>query len=403
MIPPDIDAKIGISVYSTEFGGIGGKIRTRPEDFAVSEVLSDAAQESVGDSGDYAVYLLRKARMDTRHAVSDVFKRRGTRLKPLGLKDASAETVQTLCATRKGKAFADISTNRYSVRFAGYVKRPLSGRDMVANRFKIRISGCSAGLETFDGQNRILNFYGYQRFGSGRPVTHLIGKAMLQRDFGRAVRLILAFVSPYESEGDARLRGDLADEANYERLAGQLPPWMDVEAIVLQEMILHGDALRAVRAVPLSLRRLYVSAYQSYIFNLSLSMAYMDGQDLFAARDGDVCYDADSRIRRYDGGGDGGGCMSLAVPFVGYSYYKKTRFDQQISHVLDSEGVTPKDFFIKEMQEVSDQGGFRQAAVQCSGYRADASTVEFSLQRGSFATMVLREIMKPADPIAAGF
>ena len=71
--------------------------------------------------------------------------------------------------------------------------------------------------------------------------------------------------------------------------------------------------------------------------------------------------------------------------------------------MLDSEGVEPRDFFIKEMQEVSDQGGFRQAAVQCSDYRADASAVEFSLSRGSFATMVLREIMKPEDPIAAGF
>lgn len=400
---PDIDARIGISVYSTGFGGIGGKIRARPEDFAVSEVLSEAAQESIGGSGDYAVYLLKKTRIDTRHAVSDIFKRRGTRLKPLGLKDASAVTVQTLCATRKGKAVADLDTERYSLRLAGYVKRPLSGRDMAANRFKIRITGCSAGPDTFDGHCRILNFYGYQRFGSRRPVTHLIGKAMLQRDFDQAVRLILAFASPYESEDDARLRGELADGANYERLAREIPAWMDVEKTVLREMILHGDAHRAVRAVPLSLRRLYVSAYQSYIFNLSLSMAYADGQDLFAARHGDVCYDAGGRIRRYDDDGAGGAGMSLSVPFVGYSYYKKTRFDPQISQVLGSEGVAPRDFFIKEMQEVSDQGGFRQAAVQCSDYRADSSTVEFSLQRGSFATMVLREIMKPGDPIAAGF
>ena len=43
----------------------------------------------------------------------------------------------------------------------------------------------------------------------------------------------------------------------------------------------------------------------------------------------------------------------LALPFVGYSYYKKTRFDYQISKILKQEEITPKDFFIKEMQEVS--------------------------------------------------
>lgn len=396
---PDIDTRIGILVYSTEFGGIGGRIRARPEDFVVSEVLSKAAQDSIEESGDYAVYLLKKTRLDTRHAVSDIFKRRGIRLKPLGLKDASAVTSQTLCATRKGEAVADLVTGRYSLSSLGYVRRPLSGRDMAANRFKIRIAECSSGPDTFDGHDCILNFYGYQRFGSSRPVTHLVGKAMLQRDFDQAVRLILSFASPYESKEDAHLRGELADEANYKRLARQIPSWMDVERTVLLEMILHGDAHRAVRAIPLSLRRLYVSAYQSYIFNLSLSMACLDGQDLSAARPGDVCYDAGGRIRRYDHRGG----MRLAVPFVGYSYYKKTRFDPQISQVLDSEGVAPKDFFIKEMQEVSDQGGFRQAAVQCSEYRADKHTAEFSLSRGSFATMVLREIMKPADPISAGF
>ena len=112
---PDIDTRIGISVYSTGFDGIGGRIRAKPEDFAVSEALSEAAQESIRESGDYAVYLLKKTRMDTRHAVSDIFKRRGVRLKPLGLKDASAVTVQTVCATRKGRAIADLATDRYSV------------------------------------------------------------------------------------------------------------------------------------------------------------------------------------------------------------------------------------------------------------------------------------------------
>ena len=55
------------------------------------------------------------------------------------------------------------------------------------------------------------------------------------------------------------------------------------------------------------------------------------------------------------------------------------------------------------MQEVSSEGGFRQAAIHCSNYSSHDDVVEFSLSRGSFATILLREIMKPKDPMTAGF
>ena len=67
------------------------------------------------------------------------------------------------------------------------------------------------------------------------------------------------------------------------------------------------------------------------------------------------------------------------------------------------EEITPKDFFIKEMQEVSSEGGFRQAAIHCTDYMSEKNRVEFSLSRGSFATILLREIMKPREPLDAGF
>ena len=89
---PNLDSLIGISVYSTDFNGIGGKIRIKPEDFQVSELISDKAKNSIDDNDGYAVYKLKKKKIDTNHALSDVFKKKGIRLKSLGLKDASAIT-----------------------------------------------------------------------------------------------------------------------------------------------------------------------------------------------------------------------------------------------------------------------------------------------------------------------
>jgi len=396
---PEIDSQIGISVFSTTFNGIGGRIRTEAEDFRVSEVISDKSVKSITLQDGYAVYKLKKKKIDTNHALSDIFRKTGIRLKALGLKDAFAVTEQFVCSDNKGKSIDRYASEKYSIEKIGFAKKPLSKKDMIANHFNIKISNCSDNLSKFVDYQKILNFYGYQRFGSKRPVTHLIGKALLRRDFKKAVELIVSFTSTYDSKENTEIREKLVDKSNYKKYLDQVPPQMDIERIVLQEMIDHDDAQKAIHAVPLHLRRFYVQAYQSFLFNQSLSAAFTDGENLFAAQEGDVCYDLHGILGKFIKGLD----QHLALPFVGYSYYKKTRFDFQISKILEAEEITPKDFFIKEMQEISSEGGFRQAAIQCTDYSAKNNIVEFSLSRGSFATILLREIMKPEDPILAGF
>ena len=396
---PNLDSQIGIAVYSTQFIGIGGKIRVEPKDFQVIELISKKAQNSINDQNGYAVYKLKKKKIDTNHALSGIFKQKGIRLKSLGLKDASAITEQFVCSGNKGRVIENFSTEKYSLEKIGFVKKPLSKKDMIGNHFKLKITGCQNGLSTFTEYDKILNFYGYQRFGSKRPVTHLIGKAILQRDFKKAVSLILSFTSIYDSKENTEIREKLSDEENYEKYYDQVPFQMDIERMVLKEMIEHGEPIRAIRIIPVSLRRFYIQAYQSFIFNQSLSAAFLDGENLFEAQSGDVCFDSHGIIGKYVKGLE----QNLALPFVGYSYYKKTRFDFQISKILQQEEISPKDFFIKEMQEVSSEGGFRQAAIRCSNYSSHDNVVEFSLSRGSFATILLREIMKPEDPIIAGY
>ncbi len=396
---PKIDSQIGISVYSTSFDGIGGKIRINPEDFLVSEQISEKSLNSITSQGDYAVFKLKKKKIDTNHALSDIFKKKGIRLKALGLKDASAVTEQFVCSDNRGKSIDGLSSDKYSLEKIGYTKKPLSKKDMIGNHFKIKISECVEGLSKFSDCDKILNFYGYQRFGSKRPVTHMIGKAIVQKNFKKAVELIVSFTSPYDSKENTEIREKLSDKSNYRQYFDQVPFQMDIERIVLEEMIQHDDEQKAIRMIPINLRRFYIQAYQSYLFNQSLSSAFSDGENLFTCKDGDVCFDHHGVIGKFVKGLD----QKLALPFIGYSYYKKTRFDFQISKILETEEISPKDFFIKEMQEVSSEGGFRQAAICCTDYNTSENVVEFTLSRGSFATILLREIMKPEDPILAGF
>jgi len=395
---PTIDSQIGISVYSTKFNGVGGRIRDEAENFKVDEVLSEKSLNSINQQDGYAVYKLKKKKIDTNHALSDIFRKKGIRLKALGLKDASAITEQFVCSDSKNKSIESYSSEKYSLEKIGFAKKPLSKKDMIANHFSIKISDCE-DFSDFTEYDKILNFYGYQRFGSKRPVTHLIGKALLHRNFKKAIELIISFTSPYDSKENTEIREKLSDKSNYKKYFDQVPSQMDIERIVLQEMIEHDNEQNAIHAIPLSLRRFYIQAYQSFLFNHALSAAFADGENLFAAQEGDVCYDFHGILGKYVKGLD----QHLALPFVGYSYYKKTRFDFQISKILKTEEITPKDFFIKEMQEISSEGGFRQAVIQCTDYSSKDTTVDFTLSRGSFATILLREIMKPQDPILAGF
>jgi len=396
---PKIDSEIGISVYTTRFEGCEGKIRSRDEDFLVSEVLSKNAIQNISADGDYAVYKLKKRGIDTTHSLANVFKKYNLRLKSLGLKDATAVTEQYVCSEKKLNSISKISEDNYSLERIGFVKKPLSKKDMIGNQFKIKITDTSIDISKFNEFDKILNFYGYQRFGSKRPVTHLIGKALLQQDYARAVTLLLSFTSEYDSQENTKLRKNLSDTSNYSKLLDEIPFQMDLERIVVNQMIQDDDPKKAIRALPLAIRRFYLQAYQSFLFNKTLSMAFIDGEDLFLPQQGDVCYDKNGIIGKFSN--ETG--QRLSIPFVGYSYYKKTRFHYQISKILESEEVSPKDFFLKEMQEISSEGGFRNSSIKCDDIDITNDWIRFTLSRGSYATIVMREVMKPKDPITAGF
>lgn len=396
---PKIDLDIGISVYSTSFEGCGGKIRITDEDFLVSEVLSKKVLQSISLEGSYAVYKLKKHGIDTNHSLSNVFKKYGLRLKSLGLKDASAVTEQFVCSEIKSNSVEKILEEKYSFERIGFVKKPLSKKDMIGNKFTIKITGATNDIKKFDEYEKILNFYGYQRFGSTRPVTHLIGKAILQKNYEKAVTLLLSFTSEYDSPENSKLRKKLSDKSNYSKLLNTIPLQMDLERIVVNQMIKYDDPKKSIHTLPISMRRFFIQAYQSFLFNKTLSMALIDGEDLFSPQNGDVCYDKNGIVGKFSN--EAG--QTLSIPLVGYSYYKKTRFHYQISKILESEEILPKDFFTKEMQELSSEGGFRNSSIKCDDINVTNNTVSFTLSRGSYATIVMREIMKPNDPIIAGF
>ena len=396
---PQIDKEIGISVYTTKSLPVNGKIKQKENDFSVREVLSEKILSFIDNTDGHAVYLLTKSGIDTNHVLIDIEKRYGILLKSLGLKDANAKTQQYVYTYKKLNPLEKIEGKKYSAKRIGFVKKPISKKYMLGNFFEIQVSHTNKPLPSMTDNQKSLNFFGYQRFGSRRPITHLVGKSIVKGDYNQALEYLLNFSSKYDSDRNNELRKLISERKSESEIIELLPYSMDIERNLLKQLSIDKDPKNAIRSIPLGLRRFYVQAYQSFLFNKTLSMAYEYEDELFSPTIDDVCFDKNTELGKFENDPE----QKLAIPLIGHSYYKKSRFDYYIKKILQDELLTPKDFFINDFQELSLDGGFRNASINLQNFSISDNLVKFQLSRGSYATIVLREILKPENPLDCGF
>ncbi len=133
---------------------------------------------------------------------------------------------------------------------------------MIGNHFTIRIDDTSRNINEFSEFEHILNFFGYQRFGSKRPITHIVGKKIVQKDFKGAVDVLLSSNSDYDTNQNNEIRNIISQSRNYSEIIDKIPKSMDIELTVMREMEKSNDPVKAIRAIPLQMRLFYVQAYQ---------------------------------------------------------------------------------------------------------------------------------------------
>jgi tRNA pseudouridine13 synthase len=406
----------GMECYCTAFAGIGGSIKQDTASFRVSELVDGSllggVEKEPGGAHRYPLYLLEKEGVDSNHALFEIERAHRLRLRVMGIKDAKAVTSQYAGAERAWQnAPKELRTSHTRLTLVGFTRKPLGRESLAGNEFSITIHDPSRqDISGFAAEiGRIANFYGLQRFGSERLVTHLVGREIVKRDFAKAAELLLSYTTEYDTDASREIRKKCSDPANYRQALREVPQGMDIERQLLSALAAGKDATAALRAVPLQIRRLFVQAYQAYIFNRCVSRAIAQGEDVSKPKAGDLCFEMEGpatfgRIKKYDAGTKVP--MVPAVRMAGYTFQPgKGRFEALTKELLEQEGVTAKDFYIKEMQELSQQGGFRQAPLWCRDFNHHAKplAVSFKLPKGSYATTLLRELMKPQDPIKAGF
>ena len=458
MAIPEIDRQIGIEAYVTEASGIGGHIRKKAEDFVVEEILVDsskatvekvAGQPALGATAErqrFLLCLLVKRNWDTLIMVRNVARALGIaqeRVQIAGIKDAKAVTAQHVTIEGvSAEDAANVLVKDVELRPVGYFHEPLSTYFLLGNNFKITICGITLAEATVKKRiaaaaseiaaiGGIPNFYGHQRFGTTRAVTHLVGKAMVQGDLEEAAMLFLAKPSIHEHTESRRVRCELQATRDFRRALQEYPTQLRYERFMLAHLVENsGDYAGAFRRLPEKLQRLLVQAYQSFLFNRFLSERLRRGFALGRAEAGDFVVNVErsglpmirtarivdetklSEVNQLIQAGK----LRVALPVVGFKQrLSQGEMGEVQRRILEAEGVELESFEVPELPEVSGRGEVRAVVSPVRDFAAgtvsdDSNesgkrqvTLEFGLLRGCYATVLLREVMKPKNPIDAGF
>ena len=410
---PPIDRLAGMDFYSTDFKGCGESIKDKNEDFQVFELLDSSISNQISKVQTkyykIPIYVLEKNNIDSSHAIHKIFQKMRTKLRILGLKDAKAITLQ-YATGQSSKVIQNMDTGDVKLKLIGFLAFPLKKSNLVGNRFKIRISyaDCEYISKHASDFYGIANYYGLQRFGSERLVTHLVGREIIRKNFRAALELYLCYTTKYDSKFSKEIRNKCLDQKNYKSVLKVMPKGMDIERIILSALMEGKSDVAALRSIPVAMRRFFIHSFQSYLFNKCISRAMQDGESLSKTNRDDLCFEigngfALGKLYRSEGTEKEKNVVP-AIQLAGYGLKNSGgRFEKISIEILKEEKIIPRDFYINELQELSIEGGYRQTTLMTHGFSSDQGKIEFTLPVGAYATTLLREIMKPIDPIKSGF
>ena len=373
--------------YLSDSTGLGGAIKESVDDFKVEEV----AEHDI-NGGDHLILKLTKHNMTTMAAIreiSNILHISRKRFGYAGNKDKKAVTTQYI-------SIEGIDENEAENIFVPGIEVEILGKNghiavgqLEKNKFEIILRDIAfpeEGVERrlykiWEDLDGIMpNYFGRQRFGSVRPITHQVGKEILKGNFGKAVWTYIA--KPYEEEHKKvrKVREKLWETRDPSKAAEKFPEQYRYEKTLLYHLAKNPqNYIGALQRLPDGLQRLFIHSYQSYVFNHALSEMIDEG-----FRDTDY-----------------------ELPLVGYKTPMKDEEPyEKIQKVLEEDEITQEDFKIKSMPHLRSEGSYRKCFAPVSSFEVvstdsddlnmnkSMAKLRFELKKGCYATSFLREFMK---------
>jgi len=391
---------------TSDLPGTGGVIKESPEAFVVEEI---PAYEPCG-SGEHLYLTIEKRGMTTLEAIRRIARELHLQEREIGyagMKDAVGVTRQTVSVQRI-KAEAVVGREFGGIRIISAVRHTnkLKLGHLKGNRFRIAVLGGSAAapeivpaIISILARRGVPNYFGYQRYGS-QGNSHMIGAAMLQRDWQGAIDRLIGEPESVRDEDwrsaiVAYRQGDLAMAMRL------MPRHCSSEKDLLQRLASRPEAWeKAFAAVHPRLRKLYLSAFQSFLFDRvveqrleaidrvttgDLAWKHLNGA-CFLVED---CAAEAPRAEAFE--------ISATGPMFGCKMKQPGGAVLDLEQrILSAEGISPEAFDLGSGLRMEGERRPLRVPLEDPSFRieGDSLQLEFSLPRGSYATSVLREITK---------
>jgi tRNA pseudouridine13 synthase len=390
--------------------GVEGRIRERIEDFVVEEL---PLYEPAG-VGEHCYLTVQKVGLSTHEAIRRLAREIHVRPEAIGyagMKDAKAVARQTFSIQGLDPHRVEgLAIPGLTVLAARLHRNKLRIGHLAGNRFLIRLRGTGPGAEercrlVLDALSTkgLPNLFGRQRFGS-KGDGHLAGRAVLRRDPEALVDAILLDRDGRERDPRLREARDRYASGDLEGAFRAFPHAYEAERRVLESLAKGRPPEQAIRRIPRATFRLYLSAYQSHLFNRLLlvrmpDLGRLEAGDLAYLHDRGAVFSVEDvaveqpRADRFE--------ISPSGPLFG----KKVLLaegapGEREREVLDEERLTIEQWKLPGLRLDGERRPFRVpltgATVRAEG--DDTVLLAFSLPKGSYATAALREVMKSEDP-----
>ena len=374
------------------------KIKRRPEDFQVEELTAFRPS-----AGPFSLYAMTKRSLGTPEAIEAVARRWNVPRESIsfgGLKDRHAETTQFV--TIRAGLRRGLKQTNLELRYLGQAPRPFGPKDIEGNRFRIILRDWDAAGEKRARQalaeldrHPLPNYFDDQRFGSLGPSGEFVGRAWCEQKYERAVWLALAEENEHDRPDDQSEKKILRDKW------GDWPACKAALAKSHRRSIVSfladrpGDFKGALARINSDLRGLYLSSFQSFLWNRVLSDVVREASpDSFPVelKAGTVRFFRTLK----------GPLGVIPLPSA------RARFDSEemrgrVESSLKELGLELKALRIRHPRENFFSRGERPATFRPAGLKSEWGAddlypgrrkliLSFDLQRGSYATILVKRI-----------
>lgn len=432
MEPAAVETTVGIATYLTSFSGIQGKLRTIPEDFIVQELPLNLKPNLTGT---YTIAWVKSTNWDTHLLVRQMSKRlqvSSKRISFAGTKDKRAVTTQLMSFFNiAAKQLEDLAIKDVVITPLHTSKKPITLGKLKGNHFDIIIRNIKDTITKqhiqqyttfFTKTKGFPNYFGIQRFGSIRPITHLVGKYIIRGEFEQAVMIYLAKAYPEEPSEISEMRRNLTKTHDFAEALASFPIHLHFERAMLSALQHNPtDFKTALLALPKNLLLMFINAYQSYLFNKIISMRLLKGIPLDSAIPGDIIISnshpsrnknfisaTPSNIDKVNHQIEKQHALVSGILVGTDPLYAEGEMGEIEHTILEQETIDTRLFFIPEIPFLSSSGTRRNIYAPVGNLKTQlikdaqnegkqALHLNFNLGKGCYATSFLREWMKSKE------